>query len=114
LATLTGLFETGYIPTTGFFDRDVRERVIQVPGMHRRVADAIRRGKLVCQHNNRDLFDVDYYAMVGRTVDEVREVLAVPPKGGGAVAAGSVGLDDLEGMSEIQRQVVARRRGDSQ
>lgn len=114
LATLTGLFETGYIPTTGFFDRDVRERVIQVPGMHRRVADAIRRGKLVCQHNNLDLFEVDYYARAAQPVDEVREDLAVPPKGESAVDAGSVGLDDLEGMSEIQRQVVAQRRGGSQ
>ena len=48
LATLTGLFETGYIPTTGFFDRDVRERNLQAPGMHHRVADAIRRGKATC------------------------------------------------------------------
>ena len=48
LATLIGLFETGYIKDTGFFERDVRERHIQAPGMHQRLADAIRRGKDVC------------------------------------------------------------------
>lgn len=113
LATLTGLFETGYIPSTGFFDRDVRERVIQAPGMHRRVADAIRRGKLVCQANQRDLFEIDYEALADRPVDEVRDLLAIPPKGEGALAVGSPGLFDLEGMSEIQKQMVAQRRGGS-
>jgi len=111
LATLTGLFETGYIPSTGFFDRDVRERVIQAPGMHRLVADAIRRGKLVCQANQLDLFEFDYYAVADRPVGEVREMLAIPPKGSGACDAGSVGLFDLEGMSAIQQQTYAQRRG---
>jgi hypothetical protein len=85
--------------------------VIQAPGMHRRVADAIRRGKLVCQHNAMDLFEIDYYALADRPVEEVREMLAVPPKGQGALDAGSVGLTDLAGMSEIQRRVLAQRRG---
>lgn len=111
LATLTGLFETGYIPTTGFFDRDVRERVIQAPGMHRRVADAIRRGKIVCRANALDLFEFDYYAVADRPVDEVRAMLSIPPKGEDALSAGSVGLFDLAGMSETQRSVVAERRG---
>ena len=111
LATLTGLFETGYITSTGFFDRDVRERVIQAPGMHRRVADAIRRGKIVCLHNQLDLFELDYYAMADRPVAEVREQLAVPPKGDDALDAGSVGLFDLAGMSRLQRQQMAQRRG---
>jgi len=114
LATLTGLFETGYIPTTGFFDRDVRERVIQAPGMHRRVADAIRRGKEVCRANNLDLFEVDYYTVADRPVEELREHFAIPPKGGQALEAGSVGLFDLTGMSEIQQQTVAARRGKTQ
>jgi len=111
LATLTGLFETGYIPTTGFFDRDVRERVIQAPGMHARIADAIRRGKVVCQSYGVDLFEVDYDAVAERPVAEVREMLGVPPKGPIAVEAGSVGLFDLAGMSEAQQRAVAQRRG---
>ena len=111
LATLTGLFETGYIPTTGFFDRDVSERVIQAPGMHQRIADAIRRGKVVCQRYGVDLFEVDYYALAERPVAEVGEMLGVPPKGPGAVEAGCVGPFALEGMSETQRRAIAQRRG---
>ena len=111
LATLTGLFETGYIPTTGFFDRDVRERVIQAPGMHQRIADAIRRGKVVCQNFGVDLFEVDYYDLARRPVAEVREMLGVPRKKPGSVEAGSVGPFALEGMSETQRRAMAQRRG---
>jgi hypothetical protein len=111
LATLTGLFETGYIPTTGFFDRDVSERVIQATGMNVRVADAIRRGKVVCNTYGVDLFDVDYYGLAERPVAEVREMLSVPLKGSGAVDAGSVGLFTLEGMSEAQQRAMAERRG---
>ena len=111
LATLTGLFETGYIPTTGFFNRDVRERVIQAPGMHVRIADAIRRGKVVCLHYGVDLFEVDYYNLAERPVAEVGEMLGVPPKGAGAIAAGSVGPFSLDGMSETQRRAMALRRG---
>ena len=81
LATLIGLFETGYISATGFFDRDVRERDVQAPGMHLRVADAIRRGKVVCEHYGVDLFEVDYYELADRPVDEVRELLGVPAEG---------------------------------
>jgi hypothetical protein len=112
LATLTGLFETGYIRTTGFFDRDVREPVIQTPGMSRRVADAIRRGKAVCLTAGVDLFEVDYYGLAARPVAEVREILGVTPKADEAVACGSVGLFDLAGMSETQQQFVRQRRGE--
>ena len=113
LATLIGLFETGYIEGTGFFDRDVQERNIQAPGMHQRIADAIRRGKVVCQCYGVDLFDVDYHALADRPVEEARSLLGVPPKSTGALEGGSAGAFDIEGMSEIQRQFVARRRGDS-
>jgi hypothetical protein len=113
LATLTGLFETGYIPTTGFFDRDVREPVLQAPGMHRRIADAIRRGKVVCQKYGVDLFEVDYYDLAECSVAEVRGLLDVPPKGPAAVQVGSVGLFDLAGMSEAQQRAAARHRGDT-
>lgn len=112
LATLIGLFETGYIADTGFFERDVRERNIQAPGMHQRIADAIRRGKLVCNCFGQDLFEVDYHELAARPVGEVRELLGVPPKSLGAVEGGSSGTFDLAGMSDIQRQAVAQRRGD--
>jgi hypothetical protein len=110
LATLIGLFETGYISTTGFFDRDVRERNIRAPGMHQRIADAIRRGKVVCDRFGIDLFEVDYYELADRPVGEVRERLSMPLKSSGAIEGGSVGVFDPEGMSENQRRAVARRR----
>jgi hypothetical protein len=113
LATLIGLFETGYIEGTGFFDRDVQERNIQAPGMHQRIADAIRRGKLVCGCLGKDLFEVDYHALADQPVEEVRSRLGVPPKSTDALEGGSAGAFDIEGMSEIQRQFVAEHRGDS-
>ncbi len=112
LATLVGLFETGYISSSGFFDRDVREPVIRAPGMHERVADAIRRGKVVCDCYGVDLFDVDYYELADRSVEDLRERLHIPPKSTRAIESGSPGLFDLEGMSENQRLFVAQRRGD--
>jgi hypothetical protein len=111
LATLIGLFETGYISSAGFFDRDVRERNIRAPGMHQRIADAIRRGKHVCHRYGADLFEVDYYALAERPVGELREMLAIPAKSSGAIEGGSSGPFDLTGMSEIQRQVFEQRRG---
>jgi hypothetical protein len=107
LATVIGLFETGYIRDTGFFERDLRERCIQAPGMQQRVADAIRRGKAVCEHyckdRDTDLFDVDYYELTDRSVDDVRDVLGIPPKGIRAIEHGSAGLFEPAGMSDRQR-----------
>jgi hypothetical protein len=111
LATLIGLFETGYITSSGFFDRDVRDPVIQAPGMHVRVADGIRRGKVIWQRCNMDLFEFDYHAHAMLSVDEVREIVGVPPKSDAALAAGSAALDSFEGMSETQRRIMSERRG---
>jgi hypothetical protein len=113
LATLIGLFETGYIADTGFFSRDVRERHITAPGMHHRLADSIKRGKVMSEHYCKDLFEVDYYEVAARPVGEVREMLGVPPKSAAAIEGGSVGLFSIEGMSEIQRKVYEQRRGTS-
>jgi hypothetical protein len=111
LATLVGLFETGFIRGTGFFDRDVREHNVQAPGMHHRLADAIRRGKFVSRTYGVDLFEVDYNALAARPVDEVRELLVVPPKSERALESGSAGTFDLDGMSEMQREFVRQHRG---
>jgi hypothetical protein len=112
LATLIGLFETGYVSDTGFFQRDVRERNVQAPGMHQRLADGIRRGKAVCEAYRTDLFEVDYYELASRPVDEVRELLSVPPKSAGALEGGSAGTFDVAGMSEIQQRAAEKRRGE--
>jgi ubiquinone biosynthesis protein Coq4 len=109
LATLIGLFETGYIEDTGFFERDVRERNIQAPGMHYRIADAIRRGKVVCESFGTDLFEVDYHDVADRPVPEVRAMLDLPAKSRACVESGSAGLFDLAGMSEAQQRAVAER-----
>jgi hypothetical protein len=113
LATLIGLFETGYISSAGFFDRDVRERTIRAPGMYLRLADATRRGKVVCDRYGVDLFEVDYYRLAGQPVEEIRDLLGMPSKSSGAIEAGSAGVFDLEGMSETQRRVAGRRGGEA-
>jgi len=81
--------------------------------MNHRVADAIRRGMVVCDRYGVDLFDVDYYELADRPVGEVRDLLRMPTKSLDAIERGSVGAFDLEGMSENQRRVVAQRRGDT-
>jgi hypothetical protein len=113
LATLIGLFESGYISSAGFFDRDVRERNARAPGMHLRLADAIRRGKVVCDSYGVDLFEVDYYDLAGQPVDEIRGLLRIPPKSPRAIEGGSAGLFEPEGMSETQRRFAAQRAGDT-
>jgi hypothetical protein len=112
LATLIGLFETGYIAGTGFFDRDVSERNVQAPGMNHRIADAIRRGKVVCEHYQVDLFDIDYHQLADRSVEEIQALLGVPPKSSDAIEGGSVGPFDPRGMSETQRRIAAERQGE--
>jgi hypothetical protein len=109
LATLVGLFETGYIADTGFFQRDVREHNIQAPGMHHRVADAIRRGKAVSESYGVDLFEVDYHVLAERSIDEVREQLRIPGKSARAREAGSAGVSERAGMSELQQQFADER-----
>ena len=111
LATLVGLFETGYIEDTGFFERDIREHNIQAPGMHVRIADAIRRGKVVSEHCERDLFELDYYELAGRPVDDVREILGIPPKSDAAIESSSAGLFDRDGMSAVQQAYFDQRAG---
>ncbi len=108
LATMIGLFETGYIHAQGFFDANVRDRVMDNPGMDVRLADAIRRGKVVAEHLGKDLFKVDYHALAELPVEEVRRRLNIPPKSDAAIAAGSPGLFDPEGISEFQRAAGAQ------
>ena len=77
------------------------------------VADAIRRGKVVCDAYGVDLFEVDYYELADRPVEELRDRLEIPPKSAAAIEGGSNGVFDLEGMSENQRRAAALRRGES-
>jgi len=110
LATMIGLFETGHVQQQGFFASNVRERHLDSPGMDVRLADALRRGKVIAEQLGKDLFTVDYHALASRPVEEARSVLHFPPKTSEADAAGSAGLFDADGMSEIQRDA-GRRHG---
>jgi hypothetical protein len=105
LATLVGLFETGYIADTGFFERDVRERNIQAPGMHHRIGDAIRRGKIVSERYGTDLFEVDYHEIADWPTDRVRTRLRIPEKSPDALRSGSAGAFERTGMSELQQRI---------
>ncbi len=109
LATLIGLFETGYIADVGFFQRDIRHRIVPTSGMHVRLADAIRRGKVVSEDYGVDLFDVDYHALVERPISEVREILRIPAKSPSALESGSPGVFEPAGMSEYQRGIAEER-----
>lgn len=103
LATMIGLFETGHVHEQGFFKVDVHEHPLEQPGMALRLAHAIQRGKQTSEALARDLFTIDYHELAAVPVDEVRERLSIPPKSEEAVRAGSPGLFDPEGISEIQR-----------
>ena len=105
LATLIGLFETGYVADAGFFEGDTSERNIQAPGMHHRVADGLRRGRAVCDAQGKDLLCVDFHELADMPIEDVREALGVPPKSPEAIESGSAGLFDWEGMSEHQQRV---------
>jgi hypothetical protein len=109
IATGVGLFESGYVHQQGFLQMDVRDRHAQVPGMSVRLAEALRRGKVVCEALCTDLFRVDYHELAGLPLDEARAHLDIPPKSPDAIAAGSVSVFSPDGMSENQRRAAAAR-----
>ncbi|MFO7591004.1 MAG: hypothetical protein R6X23_08905 [Acidimicrobiia bacterium] len=104
LATVVGLFETGYVHQQGFLQADVRDRHLAGPGMRTRLADSIRRGKAVCEGFGRDLLSVDYHELADVPLDEARARLHVPPKSEDAIRCGSASVFDVAGMSEAQRE----------
>lgn len=111
LATLVGLFGTGYVTDAGFFSGDLSERRLDSIEMHVRIADALRRGQGVCDRLGVDLFDVDYHQFADRPIAEVCRQLGIEPKGQKAVSAGSAGAFDLAGMSRIQQEYAASIEG---
>ena len=110
LATLIGLFETGYIVDTGFFERDVRERHVQAPGMHQRLADGIRRGKVVSE-TTASTCSTSSTTTRGATGRRGPRDARRAPKSAGAIEGGSAGVFELAGMSEMQQRFAAQRRG---
>ena len=109
LATLVGLFETGYVADAGFFQGNTRERHLDSTEMHVRIADAMRRGKAVCEAIGTDLLEIDYHELAAVPVSDVRAELGLPGKSARALAAGSPGLFDRDGMSVLQQEFAASR-----
>ena len=107
---MIGLFETGYVESAGFFHTDTRDHRLQSAGMGVRLADAVRRGKAVAEGYGIDMFRVDFHAFASRELDDVRQAISLPPKSADAIAAGSVSVFDLEGMTESQREFATARR----
>ena len=107
LATLVGLFETGYVADAGFFTGDLRERRLDSAEMHIRIADALRRGRDLCDGLGVDLLEVDYHELSELSIDDARARLGFPEKSPKALAAGSPGAFDLSGMSLLQQEFAA-------
>lgn len=107
IATLIGLFDTGYHDSEGLFRMDVHERWLEREDMGTRLGDAMYRGA-IC---GRDLMAVDYFELADRPLDEVRDLLGIVPKSEQAVAAGSTSPFDPDwekAMSEYQFEHGAR------
>jgi hypothetical protein len=109
IATIIGLFDTGYHDAEGnVFQADVTERWLEKPGMDLRLADAMRRGA-IC---GKDLMAVDYFAHAHRPLVEVADVLGIPEKAPEAIAAGSTSPFDPDwkhAMSEFQHRAAAEQ-----
>jgi hypothetical protein len=104
VATLVGLFDTGYVESAGFFDADIKERRLDSTAMHVRVADALRRGRILREQLGRDLLEVDYHEFTDQPLDVVRNELGLAPKSERALAAKSPSVFARDGMTPFQLQ----------
>ena len=107
VATLVGLFGTGYVESAGFFDADVREKRLDSPAIHVRIADAMRRGRTLREKLGTDLLDVDYHEFASQPIDDVRHELGLAPKSERALAVGSPSVFHPDGMTPFQLQYAA-------
>ncbi len=99
LAMIVSLFETGNLASgAGLFEADPGH--LRDAGMAVRLADAMRRGALV--RGSQDFLGVDWFALAGRPVQEVRADFEVPPKSPEALAAGSRGSWEDGGITPYQ------------
>ena len=105
LATVIGLFETGFVHQQGALEMDLTTRNrLQQPGMTNRLADAIRRGKVAAEGHGIDLLAVDYHEIADQPITDLRAELHIVPKSTEAFSAGSPGLFEPAGMSPTQRR----------
>ena len=101
LAAVLGLFETGTIDEAagGVLQKDAFH--LEQEGVPTRLADALRRGRLC----DRDVMTgVDYFEYLDLPLAEAREKLGIVPKSDDAIAAGSCGVNDPDGISDYQRE----------
>lgn len=107
VATLVGLFETGYVADAGFFSGDLKERRLDSVEMHVRISDAMRRGRRLRDRLATDLLEVDYHDLADQPVAAICVELGLEPKSSRANDVGSPGVFDLAGMSRIQQEYSA-------
>jgi len=118
LAMVVSLFETGYLRTgAGLFEASPGH-LSSHDGVAVRIADAMRRGARcrdsVLGVDSIDYLHLDWFAMAELSVTDARRRFGVEPKSPGALAAGSVGPWDSEGISPFQLDAgrrLAQRRG---
>ena len=103
IATLIGLFETGYVADAGFFTSDLVEPRLVEHEMHIRIADALYRGRVLRDRLGVDLLEVDYHEHASRPVADICKDLGLMPKSERARDAGSPGAFDLDGMTTKQQ-----------
>jgi hypothetical protein len=104
IATLIGLFETGYVADAGFFTSDLVEPRLVEHEMHIRIADALYRGRVLRDRLGVDLLEVDYHEHASRRVADICNDLGLMPKSEHARDAGSPGAFDLDGMTTKQQE----------
>jgi hypothetical protein len=106
LAMVVSLFETGYLRTgAGLFESSTGHLSAN-DAVAVRLADAMRRGAR-CRDdvNGSDSIDylrLDWFALAGLALDDVRARFGLQPKSPAAVAAGSVGPWQPGGISPFQ------------
>lgn len=111
LAMVISLFETGYLRAgAGLFEAFPGQ--LSQAGMAVRVADAMRRGALTHGLGGApdvDFMAVDWFALAGRPVEDLRAEFAIPPKSRAALDAGSVGPWEPGGISNFQWETAQAR-----
>jgi hypothetical protein len=99
LAMVVSLFETGYLRAgAGLFESDSGH--LSRSGVAVRLADAMRRGALCT--GSVDFLGIDWFAVAGIPLEEVRATFGVPDKALRAVEHGSVGPWEPGGISPFQ------------
>jgi hypothetical protein len=99
------------VADAGFFTSDLKQRHLDSPGMHDRLADALARGQVLADQLGTDLLELDHHEWAAEPVEVVRRHLGIPDKSPAARRAGSPGVFDVAGMSATQQAHAAALAG---